>query len=67
MRLAVLLLLPFAGSVATALLPTRARTMLATIAGLVAAAAAVWVISLYPQVQDGGGAFLRWIDKVLSR
>ncbi|MBL9016264.1 MAG: monovalent cation/H+ antiporter subunit A [Myxococcales bacterium] len=54
MRLAVLLLLPFAGSVATAVLPTRARTVLASVAGLVSAAAAAWVISLYPQVRDGG-------------
>ena len=39
MRLVVLLLLPFVGSVATGLLPTRARTVLAGVAGLVCVAA----------------------------
>ncbi|MGE0871421.1 MAG: monovalent cation/H+ antiporter subunit A [Kofleriaceae bacterium] len=54
MRVVVLVLLPFVGSIATALLPTRARTALAGIAGLVALVAALWVISLFPQVRDGG-------------
>ena len=54
MSLFVLLLLPFFGSLITALLPTRARTMLASWAGLVSAAAAIWIISLFPEVRDGG-------------
>jgi multicomponent K+:H+ antiporter subunit A len=49
-----LLLLPFLGSLITTLLPTRARTVLAGWAGLVSTAAAVWVITLFPQVRDGG-------------
>ena len=53
-RLAILVLLPFAGSIITAVLPTRARTVLAGIAAVVSAAAAGWLISLYPQVRDGG-------------
>ncbi len=54
MPLAALLLLPFLGSVLTALLPTRARSELAACAGFVSAGAAVWVISLFPGVRDGG-------------
>ncbi|WP_437596162.1 monovalent cation/H+ antiporter subunit A [Sorangium sp. So ce590] len=54
MPVAALLLLPFLGSVLTAVLPTRARSELAACAGLVSAGAAIWVISLFPQVRDGG-------------
>ena len=54
MPLFVLLLLPFLGSLITALLPTRARTMLASWAGLVSTVAAIRVISLFPEVRDGG-------------
>ncbi len=54
MPLVALLLLPFLGSVLTALLPTRARSVLASCAGLVSAGAAVWIASLFPQVRDGG-------------
>jgi multicomponent K+:H+ antiporter subunit A len=54
MSLVALLLLPLLGSAITALLPTRARSVLAVFAGLVSAGAAVWVISLFPQVSDGG-------------
>ena len=54
MRVAVLVLLPFVGSVATALLPIRARNVLAGCAGLVSVVAAGLVISLFPQVRDGG-------------
>jgi multicomponent K+:H+ antiporter subunit A len=54
MLLVVLLLLPFFGSVLAALLPTRARTVLAAGAGLVSTLAAVCVISLFPRVRDGG-------------
>jgi multicomponent K+:H+ antiporter subunit A len=52
--LLVLLLLPFAGSLITALLPTRARTVLAGWAGFVSVVAAVWVMTLFPRVRHGG-------------
>ena len=54
MVLAGILLLPFLGGLVTALLPTRARTALATLAGIISAIAAAWVLSLYPRVRDGG-------------
>jgi multicomponent K+:H+ antiporter subunit A len=54
MSLVTLLLVPFLGSLITALLPTRARTVLASWAGLVSTVAAVGVIRLFPQVRDGG-------------
>lgn len=54
MSLAALLLLPFIGSLITTILPTRARTALATWAALVSASAAVWVVTLFPAVKDGG-------------
>ena len=54
MSILLLLLLPFLGSLLTALLPTRARTALAACAGLVSAVAAAWILSLFPQVRDGG-------------
>src|SRR3546814_16039793 len=50
----MLLVLPCAGCISTALLPTRARTVLAWVAGIVAAIAAAQVILLFPQVRDGG-------------
>ncbi len=53
MSLAGLLLLPFIGSLITAILPTRARTALAAWAVLVSAAPAVLVALLFPQVKDG--------------
>jgi multicomponent K+:H+ antiporter subunit A len=54
MPLVALILLPFAGSVLTALLPARARNALAGCAGLVSAITAGWVISLFPRVRGGG-------------
>ena len=54
MVLLALLLLPFVGSLLTAVLPTRARTVLASFAGAISAGAAAWVFTLYPQVRDGG-------------
>lgn len=53
MRIVAMLILPFLGSIVTALLPTRARTVLASCAGLVSVAAATCVISLFPAVRDG--------------
>ncbi|MGV3710850.1 MAG: monovalent cation/H+ antiporter subunit A [Gemmatimonas sp.] len=54
MPLYALLLLPFVGGLITALLPTRARTVLASWTGFIAAIASVSVIRLFPQVRDGG-------------
>ena len=54
MSLLLLLLLPFIGAMLTALVPTRARTLLASTAGAVAVVAAVGTLSLFPLVQDGG-------------
>ncbi len=54
MPIVALLILPFAGAVVTAVLPTRARTVLASCAGLVSVAAAAWIIQLFPRVRDGG-------------
>ncbi|MBQ6657513.1 MAG: monovalent cation/H+ antiporter subunit A [Ottowia sp.] len=63
MDLSYLIVLPFAGSVVAALLPTNARTLAATWAALVAGAAALWVALLLPSLQ--GGAVLvaqhRWM------
>jgi multicomponent K+:H+ antiporter subunit A len=53
MSLAVLVALPFLGSVVAALLPANARTTAATWAGLVALACAVQVALLYPEVRAG--------------
>jgi multicomponent K+:H+ antiporter subunit A len=54
MSLAILLLLPFIGGLVTALMPTTARTATSGFAALVATVAAVRVVTLFPQVQDGG-------------
>ncbi|HLU60943.1 MAG TPA: monovalent cation/H+ antiporter subunit A [Gammaproteobacteria bacterium] len=66
MPIVTLLLLPFIGSLVTALLPTRARTVLAGFAGLISAAAAIWVLSLFPQVQNGGviTETIQWIPSL---
>ena len=53
MDLVYLLLLPFAGSLVAALMPTHARTAAATWAALVATAGLVWVALLFPQLQGG--------------
>ena len=52
--LCLLVLLPFLGAALTTALPTRARTVLSGWAGFVSTVASAWVISLYPQVRDGG-------------
>lgn len=54
MSLVALVVLPFFGSILTALLPTRARTVLAGCSGLVSATAAAYVLSLFSQLRDGG-------------
>ncbi|KQV78804.1 monovalent cation/H+ antiporter subunit A [Rhizobacter sp. Root1221] len=53
MPLALLVLLPFLGSVVAALLPTNARNRESTLAGLIALAGVVQVALLYPQVAGG--------------
>ncbi|HMT16623.1 MAG TPA: proton-conducting transporter membrane subunit, partial [Ottowia sp.] len=57
MDLVYLLLLPFAGSLVAALLPTHARNAAAAWAALVGAAALAWVATRYPLLR--GGAVLR--------
>lgn len=54
MTLLVPLLLPLLGSLLSVFLPTRARTMLAGVAGAIAAITAIWIILLFPEVRDGG-------------
>ena len=68
MPVVVLLRLPFLGSILTAFLPTRARSVLAACAGLVSAGAAVWVISLFPRVRDGGAIreTISWLPSIGS-
>ena len=53
MSLVYLLLLPFAGSLVAALMPTHARTAAASWAALVSVAGLVWVVLLYPSLQVG--------------
>jgi len=52
--LALLLLLPFVGSALAACLPTRARNLVPTVAGLVGLAIVVPVALLFPDVRNGG-------------
>ncbi|MDR1967251.1 MAG: monovalent cation/H+ antiporter subunit A [Burkholderiaceae bacterium] len=53
MSLLLLLLLPFAGSVLAAVLPTHARNTAATLSAVVALAGAVRVTMMYPALRDG--------------
>jgi multicomponent K+:H+ antiporter subunit A len=54
MYLALILLLPFAGSLCTAFLPAHARNVAPWLAGAVALAGTVLAALLYPQLADGG-------------
>lgn len=54
MSLALLVALPFLGSLLAAGLPTRSRTLLATLAGLIAAVVSAVLLSGFPMVRDGG-------------
>ncbi len=54
MAVLALLLLPFLASVLVAFIPTRARSVLAGVAGLVSVAAAAWLVSVSSRVSDGG-------------
>src|SRR6478736_4592420 len=54
MSLALLLALPFAGSVVAALLPSNARNAESTWSALIAAVALVRVASIFPEIRAGG-------------
>ena len=54
MSLTLLLLLPFAGGALAACLPTRARNLEPTLAGLVGLGVLVPVALLFPEVRAGG-------------
>ena len=54
MTLTLIVLLPFAGALLAAFLPSKARTLGALLAGGVALACTALVVSLYPAVTDGG-------------
>lgn len=54
MAVLALLLLPFLASVLVAFIPTRARSVLAGVAGLVSVGAAAWLVSVSSKVSDGG-------------
>jgi len=49
-----ILLLPFLGSIAAAILPSRARDAAGILAGLIALAGSVLAVSLYPTIAEGG-------------
>ncbi|MET4576605.1 monovalent cation/H+ antiporter subunit A [Ottowia thiooxydans] len=53
MDLLTLLLLPFAGAIVAALLPTHARNTAATLSALVAGAALVTTALMFPELQQG--------------
>jgi len=53
MSLILILALPFAGSLCAALLPSNARNAEAWLAGIIALACALLVISLYPDISHG--------------
>src|SRR5688572_30522295 len=63
--LAVILLLPFVGSLCAAMLPRNARNGAATLAGAFALATAVLAATLYGDVSDGGvvRAGLAWLPQ----
>ena len=54
MSLALLLALPFIGSVVAASLPANARNTAATWAAAVSLACAAWIASMFPALRDGG-------------
>ena len=54
MSLALVILLPFLGSVCAALLKSNARNLEAWLAGAASLASAILLARLYPQVSDGG-------------
>lgn len=66
MSLLLLILLPFVGSAVAALLPTNARNLESTWAGLVAAVVFVSLLMLYPEVRAGEVVVerLSWIPQL---
>lgn len=66
MSLLLIVALPFIGSVLAAVLPTRSRTLLAGLSGLVAAVVAVALLSVFPMVRDGGviRETVRWVPSI---
>lgn len=54
LSLATLVILPFAGSLVAAFLPTNARNMGATLAGIIAAACLIQTAMLFPEISSGG-------------
>ena len=54
MRLVLIVLLPFLGSLCAAFLPSNARNAEAWLSGLVTVICFALMVSLYPQVEDGG-------------
>jgi multicomponent K+:H+ antiporter subunit A len=66
MSLFLLLGLPFLASLVTVVLPTRARTVHASVAGAVATGLAIWLLTLFPLIQNGGviRETLQWIPSL---
>ena len=66
MTLALILLLPFVGSICAALLPSNARNAEAWLAGAFTLASAALLVVIYPQVAAGGvvRAALPWIPQL---
>jgi multicomponent K+:H+ antiporter subunit A len=66
MTLALILLLPFIGSICAALLPSNARNAEAWLAGAFTLASTALLILIYPQVEGGGvvRATLPWISQL---
>jgi multicomponent K+:H+ antiporter subunit A len=66
MSLLLVLLLPFAGALVAALLPTRARNAVSAWAGLVTVATAAPLALLFPKISAGGvvSERLRWLPSL---
>ena len=66
MTLALILMLPFMGSVCAALMPSNARNAEAWLAGVFALASTALLIVLYPEIERGGvvRASLPWISQL---
>ncbi|AKJ30072.1 monovalent cation/H+ antiporter subunit A [Caldimonas brevitalea] len=66
MSLLLLLLLPFAGALVAALLPTRARNVESAWTGLVMLASVASVASLFPTISEGGVMVerVRWLPSL---
>jgi len=66
MSLALLVALPFLGSLLAAVLPTRSRTLLAGLAGLIAAVIAVALLTAFPMIRDEGviRQTIHWVPSI---